>query len=144
MNEPVKKRVDESWKEQAEREKQTVGGPAAPAGPGKEPVRPTSPAEPQAHAEPHAHEAGGAEEMPEARFDLFVSGLAMEALIALGDMPHPATRKQAANLPQAKYLIDLLGVLEEKTRGNLAVDEQKLLADALYQLRMRYMAKTGG
>lgn len=76
--------------------------------------------------------------------DLFVSGLAMEALIALGEMPHPATRKQAMNLAQAKYLIDLLGVLEEKTRGNLSVDEDRLLKDALYQLRMRYLTKSGG
>ena len=68
----------------------------------------------------------------------------MEALIAMGDMPHPSTRKQATNLPQAKYLIDLLGVLEEKTKGNLAVEEGKLLKDALYQLRMRYLAKAGG
>jgi hypothetical protein len=68
----------------------------------------------------------------------------MEALIALGDVPHPATRKQAANLPHAKYLIDLIGILEEKTKGNLVVEEERLLKDTLYQLRMRYLAKTGG
>ena len=67
----------------------------------------------------------------------------MEGLIALGDMPHPATRKQAVNLPQARYLIDVLGVLEEKTRGNLSVDEDKLFKELLYQLRMRYLAKGG-
>ena len=138
MDESVKKRVDESWKEQAEREKQTVdaatqaGQPSAMAG------------TPSATAGTPQEPPADAEGLPHARFDLFVSGLAMEALIALGDMPHPATRKQAANLPQAKYLIDLLGVLEEKTKGNLAVEEGKLLKDALYQLRMRYLAKAGG
>ncbi len=130
MDEPSTKRVDESWKEQAEREKR-VAEAAAPR-PGQAGAQPAGQAGPQP------------EELPQARFDLFVSGLAMEALIALGDMPHPATRKQAANLPQAKYLIDLLGVLEEKTKGNLAVDEEKLLKDALYQLRMRYLSKSGG
>ena len=131
MDESAKKRVDESWKEQAEREKKTVdaatqaGQPSATAG--KPEVPPAD-----------------AEGLPHARFDLFVSGLAMEALIAMGDMPHPVTRKQATNLPQAKYLIDLLGVLEEKTKGNLVVEEEKLLKDALYQLRMRYLAKAGG
>ena len=80
----------------------------------------------------------------EARFDLFISSLAMEALIALGDMPHPATKKQAVNLPQAKYLIDLIGILEEKTKHNLSVDDERLLKDALYQLRMRYLTKSGG
>ena len=125
MEEPVKKRVDESWKEQAEREKHTAESAAT-------------------QTRPEAVKSGGGtpEELPQARFDLFLSGLAMEALIALGDMPHPTTRKQASNLPQAKYLIDLIGVLDEKTKGNLTVDEDKLLKDTLYQLRMRYLAKS--
>ena len=140
MDEPVKKRVDESWKEQAEREKR-VPGPepkAAPAGPA-----PSGPAAPRPGPEP-AQEAGAEPEDLQARFDVFLSGLAMEALIALGDMAHPATRKQAANLPHAKYLVDLLGIIEEKTKGNLSADEEKLLTDALYQLRMRYLTKSGG
>ena len=130
MDEQTKKRVDESWKDQAEQEKKTaaVGAPSA---------------APSATAGKATEQEPDAEGLPRARFDLFVSGLAMEALIAMGDMPHPATRKQATNLPQAKYLIDLLGVLEEKTKGNLAVEEGKLLKDALYQLRMRYLAKAG-
>lgn len=82
--------------------------------------------------------------MPEARFDLFLSGLAMEALIALGDAPHPVTRKHSVNPKQARYLIDIIGVLEEKTRGNLSVDEERLLKDVLYQLRTRYLSKFGG
>lgn len=127
----VKKRVDESWKEQAEREKRTVGAGG----------------EHQVGAR-QAPEAGGApqtdEGLPEARFDLFLQGLAMEALIGLGDAPHPVSRKQEANLPHAKYLIDLLGILEEKTKGNRTVDEDRLLSDVLYQLRMRYLSKAGG
>ncbi len=122
MTEPVEKRVDESWKEQAEREKQVPGSPTP------EPSR--SREEPEGPVQ--------------ARFELFISGIAMEALIALGDVPHPVTRKQAANLGQAKYAIDLLGIIEEKTKGNLTVDEQRLLTDTLYQLRMRYLTKAGG
>ena len=133
MDEPVKKRVDESWKEQAEREKQTVAQHAKPAA-----------GQPQTAAEEPEELSQGGEAAPQARFDLFVSGLTMEALIALGDMPHPATRRQAVNLPQAKYLIDLLGILEEKTKGNLSADEERLLKDSLYQLRMRYLKKAGG
>jgi len=144
MEESTKKRVDESWKEQVEREKHKPAASSAAKG--------TSPAAgstsgPDAPSQPaHARETAGAseEEMPQARFDLFVSGMAMEAFIALGDIPHPATRKQAANLPHAKYLIDLLGLLEEKTRGNTTAEEQRLLGDALYQLRMRYLTKSGG
>ena len=132
MDEQTKKRVDESWKEQAEREKHIPDAAAAAPGPA---------AVPTGRVEPEPEEEEG---VPQARFDLFVSGLAVETLIALGDMAHPATRKQAANLPHAKYLIDLLGVIEEKTKGNLSADEDKLLTDALYQLRMRYLTKSGG
>ena len=136
MDEQIKKRVDESWKEQAAREKQQVdaktqASPSAPGpGPGSAP-------------ETGASRIDTGEEQLQARFDLFVSGLAMEALIAMGEMPHPTTRRQQANLPQAKYLVDLLGILEEKTKGNLSVDESRLLSDALYQLRMRYLTKAG-
>lgn len=162
-NEPLRKRVDESWKEQVEREKQAP--PVAPGRPGPGPG-PSHPAQPSAAPgrvpakeqpepppfnenesampEPEMPEVTGPDGLPEARFDLFVSGLAMEALIALGDMANPVTRRQSANLAQAKYLIDVLGILEEKTAGNLSVDEQRLLQDTLYQLRMRYMRKSGG
>ena len=129
MSEPIRKKVDESWKEQVEQEKQVVGPPP------EKPVAQPGPAAPE-----HVEETEG---LPEARFDLFVSGLAMDALISLGEIPHPITKKQTANVPQAKYLIDLLGLFEEKTRGNLTVDEERLLKDALYQLRMRYLSKTG-
>jgi len=132
MDERIEKRVDESWKERVEQEKS-----AGPQRPG-----PESPRE----AERPGGDTGRAapEELPQARFDLFIQGLLMEALIALGEMPHPATRKHTANLPQARYLVDLLGVLEEKTRGNLSVDEDRLLKDAVYQLRMRYLSQAGG
>ena len=141
-DEPVKKRVDESWKEQAEREKQSPtapgAGPAAPTDAGAPPAA----SGPGDRLEPGAEEAPGG--LPEARFDVFLSGLAMEAFVAMGDMPHPVTRKRAVNLPHAKYIVDLLGLMEEKTKGNLSADEEKLLTDALYQLRMRYLAKSGG
>ena len=132
MSEPVKKRVDESWKEQAEREKHVVAGSG-----------PTGAAPTAAPSQPAA-ETAGSDESPQARFDLFVSGLAVEAFVALGEMPHPRTKRQTINLPQAKYLIDLLGVLDEKTKGNLSVEEERLLKETLYQLRMQYLAKSGG
>lgn len=161
----IKKRVDESWKEQVEREKRAAPPAGKPQAPGPGPSHPAQPAPPQ-HPTDHSHgpedsveeapldepalpepdvsDVTGPEGLPEARFDLFVSGLAMEALISLGDMAHPVTRRKSANLAQAKYLIDVLGILEEKTAGNLSVNEQRMLQDTLYQLRMRYMRKSGG
>ena len=132
----ARKRVDEDWKERVDQE-QSQPQPAQPAE--------TSPAPAEGSAlEPGGAREGGAREAGpvEARFDVFVSGLSMEALIGLGDLPHPTTKKRAVNLPQAKYLIDLLGVLEEKTRGNLTAEESQLMQDLLYQLRMRYLAKS--
>ena len=129
MDDEPKKRVDESWKEQAAQEKTVPKGAEASASPTLAGTQET---------------VTGPEGLPEARFDLFISGLAMEALIALGEMPHPVTRQQGTNLGQAKYLIDLLGLLEQKTAKNLTVDEEKLLKDTLYQLRTRYLAKGGG
>ena len=134
MGETPQKKVDESWKEQAEREKQAppASGPSAqPGGP--------------AAGGATARTAGqpGTQEGHQAQFDLFVSGLAMEALIALGDIPHPTTKKQGTNLVQAKYIVDLLGIIEEKTKGNLTVEEEKMLTDVLYQLRTRYLTKAG-
>ena len=138
MSDVPEKKIDESWKEQAEQEKQRIDREASASAATAGATKPSeglsrTPKEPETQ-----------EGLPEARFDLFVSGLAMDALIALGDVPHPVTKKQAASLPQARYLIDVLGILEEKTRGNLSVDEERLLKDLLYQLRMRYMAKAGG
>ena len=140
----IRKRVDESWKEQVEQEKQVVGGPPASGQPAKEPETLSQQAEqPAAPRQPAAQQEPREEGLPEARFDLFISGIAIDALVALGDMPHPATKRQAVNLEHARYLVDLLGVIEEKTRGNLNADEERLLKDTLYQLRMRYLAKSG-
>ena len=162
MTDPIKKKVDESWKEQAEREKHVgTGGTgstdATPSGPPadlSERARPVPGSgagaltpDDQPGDQPQGARDQEGEDAPagsQARFDMFVSGLVIEGFVALGDMPHPTTRRQAINLTQAKYLIDLLGVLAEKTKGNLSIDEQRLLDDSLYQLRMRYLNKAGG
>ncbi len=64
--------------------------------------------------------------------------------MALGEVPNPATGEPHADLEQARYLIDILGMLQEKTHGNLTAEESVLLEDLLYELRMKYVAQTGG
>ena len=76
-------------------------------------------------------------------FSSFVVSLASSAMLHLGEAPHPETGKPAADLPLAKNTIDLLGILQEKTKGNLDEEEGKLLETLLYELRMKYVAKTG-
>ena len=126
------KRVDETWKAQVEQEKTKQQAAAA-----------SSPAPAQGQA---AAPSGGAAAAPtpasDQRFEALVSSLAMEAFIHVGEVPHPSTNRPEPNLPQAKYVIDLLGMLELKTKGNLSPTESQQLGEFLYQLRMRFAEKT--
>ncbi len=77
-------------------------------------------------------------------FNFFVTTLALQASIGLGQIPNPATDKKEEDLTQAKFLIDTLGMLKEKTKGNLSAEEASLLENLLYELRMQYIAKIQG
>jgi hypothetical protein len=92
-------------------------------------------------AERVAGEVSGSAERPPVHFAFFVASLAMEAWIALGEMANPRTGETSSNLDQARYLIDTLGMLEEKTRGNRNDEEEKILREALLGLRLAYMKK---
>jgi Domain of unknown function (DUF1844) len=72
-------------------------------------------------------------------FSTHVLSLASTALIALGKMPAPDNEPQPLDLETAKHLIDVLGMLEAKTRGNLDETESKLLASLTYDLRVAYV-----
>jgi len=72
-------------------------------------------------------------------FSTFVLGLSTQALLHLGEIPNPATRTVETDLDAARQVIDILGMLAEKTRNNLEPGEQSLLESALYDLRMRYV-----
>ncbi len=78
---------------------------------------------------------------PEPDFNFFIRTLSLQASIALGLVPNPATNKEEEDLSQAKFLIDTLGMLKEKTKGNLTPEESQLLENVLYELRMQYVAK---
>jgi hypothetical protein len=80
--------------------------------------------------------------IPEASFSLFMSSLVTQALISLGEVENPFSEKSEQNLDQAKFTIDTLEIIREKTKGNLTEDEAKLLDTALYDLRMRYIEKS--
>jgi hypothetical protein len=65
-----------------------------------------------------------------------------QGLVLLGEVPNPYTNKKEENLEAARHTIDILTMLQEKTRGNLDREEQQLLDSVLYELRMKFMAKT--
>ena len=77
--------------------------------------------------------------LPQIDFATFVLSLSHSALMHLGEVPHPDTDKVVRDLPLAKQNIDLLNLLEEKTKGNLTGDEERLLHQVLFDLRMRYV-----
>ncbi len=79
---------------------------------------------------------------PKADFNFFVTTLSLQASIALGQFANPATNKVEEDIVQAKFLIDTLGMLYDKTKGNLNVDESKLLENLLYDLRTVYLSKS--
>ncbi|HEU0034946.1 MAG TPA: DUF1844 domain-containing protein [Kofleriaceae bacterium] len=72
-------------------------------------------------------------------FSTHVLSLASSALVALGKMPAPDGATMPIDLETAKHLIDVLGMLEQKTKGNLDEAEQKLIASLTYDLRVAYV-----
>jgi hypothetical protein len=80
-----------------------------------------------------------AESAPNELFLGLVFSLQAAAWMQLGKVMNPMTQKVQRDLPQAKETIDLLGALEEKTRGNLHSDEARVLTQILYELRMNYV-----
>ncbi|MFO8052760.1 MAG: DUF1844 domain-containing protein [Candidatus Omnitrophota bacterium] len=72
-------------------------------------------------------------------FKIFVSSLSMQAMIALGRLENPVTKKHEKNFDQARYLIDTLEIIETKTKNNLNDEEKKLLDESLFSLRMAYL-----
>jgi hypothetical protein len=75
-------------------------------------------------------------------FNFFVTTLALQASIFLGAMVNPATNKKEENLPQAKFIIDTIGMLRDKSKGNLTKEEDTLIENVLYELRLQFIAQT--
>lgn len=77
---------------------------------------------------------------PPVTFASLIMSLGTSALMFMGEALDPNQARPPMNLPQAKEIIDILSMLETKTRGNLTTDEQAVLTDMLYALRMKYVA----
>jgi hypothetical protein len=81
---------------------------------------------------------------PPLSFSSFVFSLGTSSLMLMGESLDPQQSAPPMNLPQAKEIIDILSMLEEKTKGNLSSDEGSVLGDMLYTLRMKYVGLTSG
>jgi len=92
-----------------------------------------------AHGHGATSAADDAAAFGEMSFSTFVMGLTTQALMHLGEIPDPVHQQVTHDLPAAKQMIDLLGILRDKTKGNLDAAEEQLLGEVLYDLRMRYV-----
>jgi hypothetical protein len=90
-------------------------------------------------AEAAFRQAIAGQELPEVDFTTFVLSLSHSALMHLGDAPDPNDGQVHLDLPMARQTIDLLAMLQEKTRGNLTGAEERVLTQAIYDLRLRYV-----
>ena len=135
--------IDSDWKRQAQAEKERLSReveqkgapvPAAAAGAAaRTGAAATGPAGPRPRGQG----------LPPASFATIVQTLATQAAIFMADQRDPETGQSLRNLDLAKHNIDLLRILEEKTKGNLTEDEKHLLETVLYELLMAYVAAAG-
>ncbi len=141
------KYVDESWKETAQQEKEKL---KVVAGSREQPQRSSTQEHPQStdqqapqsstqdQAQDSQEEAGESSES-QINFLNYISSLAYQAMIFLGEIPNPMTNMPETNLEQAKFIIDTLAMLREKTKGNLTKKEGDVLNTSLYQLQMKFI-----
>lgn len=120
--------VDDDWKAQARAEKAKLAE--------KEKAAKESAAKADTGAQTPQAAPG---QIPPADFTTLVSSIATQALFSMGAMPDPQTGQRYTNLDIARHHIDSLTVLEDKTKGNLTDDENKMLASTLYELRQSYV-----
>jgi len=82
--------------------------------------------------------------LPEIDFNSFILSLSSSAMMHLGVIPSPISKKTEKNLPLAKQTVDIISLLEKKTRGNLAPEEKQFIEAVLYDLRMKYVEVSKG
>jgi Domain of unknown function (DUF1844) len=129
MPEEKKIIIDEDWKSQVAAEKNAAEKEAAKQQPPKA-------------AAGSAEGPTGPMQMPPASLEMLITTLVTEAMISLGQVPHPHTGEAVFQPEQAKYLIDTIDMLREKTAGNVTPDETELMVQLLHQLRMAYVQLT--
>ena len=105
----------------------------------KEPEKQPAKEEAKAKEESSAEKQDAETELPEINFPTFIISLNASALVNLGAIEDPASGTKVKNLSIAKQTIDILSMLEEKTRGNLTEEEEQILKNILYDLRIIYV-----
>ncbi len=112
----------------------------------EEPPKASQEEKPKASQEPNQQEEAErtAEQDPSqgVNFASFLLSLATTGMVHLGEIPDPGSGQKMEDLEAARQMIDILGILKEKTEGNLSAEEAHLLENVLYELRMKFMGKS--
>jgi hypothetical protein len=122
MSDEKKIFIDEDWKSQVEAEKEALSQETQSQEADKGPTQPTFPSD-----------------MPPASFEMLVTTFASEAMVALGQVPNPFTNEHTLSWDQARSAIDMLQVLQDKTKGNLSTEEAAMIETLLHQLRLAFV-----
>jgi hypothetical protein len=97
---------------------------------------------PGGEPDPSAGNTASEKGIPPIDFPSYILSYYTQGLVLLGEVPNPYTNKKEEDVEAARHTIDILSLLEQKTKGNLSQDEKQLLESVLYELRMKFMAKT--
>ena len=117
----IDKNVDESWKDAVAKDKESACAEGCGCG------------------HDHGAEHEGSHDEVEVNFFNYVASMGYQAMIFLGEVPNPMTQKVESNLRQAKFLIDTITLIREKTKGNLSAQEDQFISGTLYELQMKYV-----
>lgn len=116
--------IDEDWKSQVQAEKEELQRKQR-----------------SQAADPPKATAAEAGSLPAPTFTFLITTLGLQTMAALGQIPNPLSGKTEVALAQAKHLIDMLQMLEEKTQGNRTAEESAVLDDLLHEARLTYVAR---
>lgn len=137
--------VDSDWKSQARAEKERLAAAEKQKAAEKQAAKAASPAAAATGAPAGGGEAGGDASqgrLPPADFNSLLGSMITQALMYMGAFPDPETGRAVVSLEHAKFHIDLLAVLAEKTRGNISKEEEQDLLQAVSQLRLQFVELT--
>ncbi len=139
MSDEKKLHIDEDWKTQVEREKEQLRNKQSATLVSDEAAVGQDADSGREVAEDVSRQSAPSGDLPPASLVILVSSLASQAMASMGQLPDENGKPMAMNLPLARHFIDLLGVIEDKTRNNLTSDEAAFLSSTLHHLRMAFV-----
>ena len=136
MNEDKKLEIDEGWKSQVEREKEALRNQLDT---GANQESDASQSQPLTEEKSAPESEVDMRDLPPASLIMLISSLASQAMASMGQIPGDDGKPLPVNLKFARHFIDLIGVIEDKTRNNLTSDETSFLNGTLHHLRMQFV-----